>query len=50
MKLVDLYKQVLKENSSSTYEYGCAMIYFTFPELEQIQSLIMEVKTKLKLR
>jgi len=50
MKLTDIFKLIIKENSNSTYEFGCAMLYFTFPELEQIQSLIMEVKTKLKLR
>jgi len=30
----------LNENSTSTYDYGCAMLHFTFPEMEQIQELI----------
>ena len=36
MKLRDL----LKENSTSKYEYGAAMLYFNFPELTKIQSFI----------
>lgn len=30
----------LNENSKSTYEYGCAMLYFSFPEMAKIQELI----------
>lgn len=36
IKLIDL----LKENSNSTYEYGCVMLYFNFPELIKIQDVI----------
>lgn len=38
IKLIDL----LKENSSSTYNYGCVMLYFNFPQLKKIQSNIDE--------
>jgi hypothetical protein len=31
IKLIDL----LKENSSSTYDYGCVMLFFDFPELSK---------------
>ena len=36
IKLIDL----IKENSVNTYEYGCAMLYFNFPELFKIQDVI----------
>lgn len=35
-----LKSKFLVENSSSTYEYGCAMIYYDFPELFEIQKMI----------
>jgi len=31
---------VISENSTSTYEYGCMMLYFDFPEMENIHSKI----------
>lgn len=37
MKLTDI---ILAENSTSTYEYGCVMLYFSFPELKEIHDLI----------
>ena len=36
IKLIDL----LKENSDSTYDYGCAMLYFNFPEIIKIHDAI----------
>ena len=36
IKLTDL----IKENSQSTYNYGCVMLYFDFPEIEKIHKLI----------
>ena len=33
-------KNLINENSSSTYSYGCGMLYFDFPEIEQIHNLI----------
>jgi hypothetical protein len=36
IKLTDL----LKENSSSTYDYGCVMLYFIFPEINKIHDTI----------
>ena len=36
IKLMDL----LKEVSTQTYEYGCVMLYFDFPEIEKIHSVI----------
>ena len=36
IKLIDL----LKENSDSTYKYGCVMLYFNFPEINKIHDTI----------
>lgn len=36
IKLIDL----LKENSDSSYDYGCVMLYFNFPELNKLQDSI----------
>jgi len=33
-------RDLLKENSTSVYEYGCAMLEFSFPELSEVQSVI----------
>lgn len=33
-------KNLIKENSDSTYDYGCAMIYFSFPEISKIHNMI----------
>lgn len=40
MKLINIFKHLLLENSTSTYKYGCVMLYFDFPELQDIQNLI----------
>lgn len=36
MKLVDL----LLENKEDSYDYGCAMLYFNFPDMEKVQGII----------
>jgi len=33
---------LLKENSSSTYEFGCVMLYFDFPLIKTIHKIINE--------
>jgi hypothetical protein len=33
-------KDLINENSKSTYSFGCVMLYFTFPEIKKIHSLI----------
>jgi 2'-5' RNA ligase len=33
-------KNLIKENSTSTYDYGCVMIYFNFPEILKIHDAI----------
>lgn len=40
MKLNKIMNQIINENSTSTYSYGCVMLYFDFPEMEEIQSVI----------
>ena len=40
MKLKNIIPKWLIENSTSTYSYGCVMIYFDFPKIEEIHSLI----------
>ena len=32
--------KLIKENPTSTYEYGCAMVYFDFPEINKIHDAI----------
>ena len=32
--------QSIMEKSKDTYSYGCAMLYFNFPEMEEIHSMI----------
>lgn len=34
------FKDFLMEVSGNTYKYGCAMIYFDFPEMEKLHSMI----------
>lgn len=34
------YEGFLLENSSSTYKYGCAMVFFDFPQMNDIHSKI----------
>ena len=36
IKLIDL----LIENTTSTYKYGCVMLYFNFPEINKIHDII----------
>jgi 2'-5' RNA ligase len=36
IKLMDL----LAENSTSTYKYGCVMLYFNFPQIDEIHDYI----------
>jgi 2'-5' RNA ligase len=36
MKLMD----VVKEDATPKYEYGCVMLYFNFPEMEQMHRMI----------
>lgn len=33
-------KDLINENSQSTYDYGCVMLYFDFPQMEKIHNLI----------
>lgn len=33
-------KDLIKENSNSTYDYGCVMLYFNFPDLTKIHNAI----------
>lgn len=40
MKLKDLLPEYLLENSTQTYNFGCVMLYFDFPEIEQIHKII----------
>lgn len=40
MKLNKLLNKILNENSTSTYDYGCVMLYYSFPEMDEIHSLI----------
>lgn len=40
MKLKKLVPNIISERSGVSYEYGCAMLYFTFDELSEIHSLI----------
>lgn len=40
MKLTNLLKQILLEKKGDTYKNGCAMLYFKFPQLKEIQDQI----------
>ena len=40
MKLLKLLKSILKENSTDTYNYGCVMLYFDFPQMSDLHSII----------
>lgn len=40
MKLRNILPKWLTETSAATYNYGCAMIFFDFPEMGKIHSLI----------
>lgn len=39
---IKLFEQFICENSESTYDYGCVMVYFNFPQLKDIHSKIDE--------
>ncbi len=39
---VKLFEQFVNENSKSTYDYGCAMVYFDFPTINELHSQIDE--------
>lgn len=40
MKLTKLMNQILTEKKTDTYEYGCAMLYFNFPEIKKVHAVI----------
>jgi hypothetical protein len=40
MKLTNIVKQILKEKAGDVYEYGCAMLYFDFPEINKVHDAI----------
>lgn len=37
---IKLFEQFICENSTSTYDYGCMMVYFDFPQLKELQDKI----------
>lgn len=39
---VQLIKEVLTEAKGQTYDYGCVMLYFKFPDQKKIHKLIQE--------
>lgn len=39
-KLTDLLKQYILEKKGDSYEYGCAMLYFKFPQIKEIHDQI----------
>lgn len=41
MKLKSLVPDIITENSTQNYDYGCVMLYFTFRELSRIHDLIL---------
>ena len=40
MKLTNIVKQILNEKAGDVYEYGCAMLYFDFPEINKVHDAI----------
>ena len=40
MKHIKLFEQFINEKNNDTYDYGCVMLYFDFPELESIHNKI----------
>lgn len=40
MKLLNILKNILTEKKGDTYEYGCTMLYFNFPEVNKIHDAI----------
>ena len=41
MKLNEILNRLMNENSASTYDFGCVMLYFDFPELAELQHQIL---------
>lgn len=42
MKLTNVLKSMLLEKKGDSYDSGCIMLYFTFPQMKEIQSQIDE--------
>lgn len=40
MKLTKILKQLISEKKGDSYEYGCAMLYFKFPDINKIHDAI----------
>ena len=40
MKLSKLAKRIMAEKANDTYDYGCAMLYFDFPEINKVHDTI----------
>lgn len=40
MKLTKIAKRILAEKQNDTYDYGCAMLYFNFPEISKVHDAI----------
>jgi hypothetical protein len=40
MKLTNIVKSILNEKHGDTYDYGCVMLYFNFPEVNKIHDAI----------
>lgn len=40
--MISLIKDIILEANKQKFDYGCAMLYFDMPEMEQIQSYIEE--------
>lgn len=43
MKYIKLFEEFIIEKSGDSYSSGCAMIYFSFPEIKNIHDMIEEV-------
>jgi 2'-5' RNA ligase len=39
--MLKTFNQFVNENSTQTYDYGCVMIYFAFPGMEQLHQTIV---------
>jgi 2'-5' RNA ligase len=42
MKTIKMFEDFITEKKGDTYEYGCAMLYFDFPKINEIHALITE--------
>lgn len=38
--MIKNFKEWLNEGAQQTYDYGCSMLYFEFPEMEKIHAMI----------